>query len=108
MILFISFFASFFVIFIFNTIFSLKKIIQELKKLLRKDVIFLENTIGDQTKEACSNLQNGEVALLENLRFYEEETKADIKLSKYDKRTEYKVLDYIKQVEHGPKKYIKP
>ena len=61
---------------------SLKKIIQELKKLLRKDVIFLENTIGDQTKEACSNLQNGEVALLENLRFYEEETKADIDFAK--------------------------
>ena len=61
---------------------SLKKIIQELKKLLRKDVIFLENTIGDQTKEACYNLQNGEVALLENLRFYEEETKADIDFAK--------------------------
>ena len=61
---------------------SLKKIIPELKKLLRKDVIFLENTIGDQTKEACSNLQNGEVALLENLRFYEEETKADIDFAK--------------------------
>ncbi len=61
---------------------SLKKIIQELKKLLRKDVIFLENTIGDQTKQACSNLQNGEVALLENLRFYEEETKADIDFAK--------------------------
>ena len=55
---------------------SLKKIIPELKKLLGKDVIFLENSIGAQTKEACSNLQNGEVVLLENLRFYEEETKA--------------------------------
>ena len=61
---------------------SLKKIIPELKKLLGKDVIFLENSIGAQTKEACSNLQNGEVVLLENLRFYEEETKADIDFSK--------------------------
>ena len=61
---------------------SLKKIIPELKKLLGKDVIFLENSIGAQTKEACSNLQNGEVALLENLRFYEEETKADIDFAK--------------------------
>lgn len=61
---------------------SLKKIIPELKKLLAKDVIFLENPIGAQTKEACSNLQNGEVALLENLRFYEEETKADIDFAK--------------------------
>ena len=61
---------------------SLKKIIPELKKLLGKDVIFLENSIGAQTKEACSNLQNGEVVLLENLRFYEEETKADIDFAK--------------------------
>ena len=61
---------------------SLKKIIPELKKLLGKDVTFLENSIGSQTKEACSNLQNGEVVLLENLRFYEEETKADIDFAK--------------------------
>ena len=61
---------------------SLKKIIPELKKLLGKDVLFLENSIGAQTKEACSNLQKGEVVLLENLRFYEEETKADIDFAK--------------------------
>ena len=61
---------------------SLKKIIPELKKLLGKDVIFLENSIGAQTKEVCSNLQNGEIVLLENLRFYEEETKADIDFAK--------------------------
>ena len=61
---------------------SLKKIIPELKKLLCKDIIFLENSIGVQTKEACSNLQNGELVLLENLRFYEEETKADIYFAK--------------------------
>ena len=41
-----------------------------------------DSSIGAQTKEACSNLQNGEVALLENLRFYEEETKADIDFAK--------------------------
>ena len=61
---------------------SLKKIIPELKKILRKDIIFLENPIGVKAKEACSNLQNGEVVLLENLRFYEEETKADINFAK--------------------------
>ena len=61
---------------------SLKKIIPELKKLLRRDVMFLENSTGIQTKKACSNLQNGEIVLLENLRFYEEETKADIDFAK--------------------------
>ena len=61
---------------------SLKKIIPELKKLLDKDVIFLEDSIGDQTKEICSNLKKGQIALLENLRFYKEETKADERFAK--------------------------
>ena len=65
-----------------NPALSLKKIIPELKKLLGKDVIFLEDSIGDQTKEICSNLKKGQIALLENLRFYKEETKADQRFAK--------------------------
>jgi len=65
-----------------NPALSLKKIIPELKKLLGKDVIFLEDSIGDQTKEICSNLKKGQIALLENLRFYKEETKADERFAK--------------------------
>tara|TARA_B000000437_G_scaffold39761_1_gene27342 strand:- start:923 stop:2107 length:1185 start_codon:yes stop_codon:yes gene_type:complete len=65
-----------------NPALSLKKIIPELKKLLGKDVIFLGDSIGDQTKEICSNLKKGQIALLENLRFYKEETKADERFAK--------------------------
>ena len=65
-----------------NPALSLKKIIPELKKLLGKDVIFLEDSIGDHTKEICSNLKKGQIALLENLRFYKEETKADERFAK--------------------------
>jgi len=65
-----------------NPALSLKKIIPELKKLLGKDVLFLEDSIGDQTKEICSNLKKGQIALLENLRFYKEETKADERFAK--------------------------
>ena len=61
---------------------SLRKIIPELKKLLGEDVIFLEDSIGDQTKEICSNLKKGQIVLLENLRFYKEETKADERFAK--------------------------
>ena len=61
---------------------SLKKTIPELKKLLRRDVMFLEDSIGSHTKEICSNLKNGEIVLLENLRFYKEETIADIGFAK--------------------------
>jgi len=65
-----------------NPALSLKKIIPELKKLLGKDVIFLEDSLGDQTKEICSNLKKGQIAILENLRFYKEETKADERFAK--------------------------
>ena len=65
-----------------NPALSLKKIIPELKKLLGKDVIFLEDSMGDQTKEICSNLKKGQIVLLENLRFYKEETKADERFAK--------------------------
>ena len=61
---------------------SLRKIIPELKKLLGEDVIFLEDSIGDQTKEICSNLKKGQIVLLENLRYYKEETKADFGFAK--------------------------
>ena len=61
---------------------SLRKIIPELKKLLGEDVIFLEDSIGDQTKEICSNLKKGQIVLLENLRYYKEETKADVGFAK--------------------------
>ena len=65
-----------------NPALSLTKIIPELKKLLGKDVIFLEDSIGGQTKEISSNLKKGQIVLLENLRFYKEETKADERFAK--------------------------
>ena len=61
---------------------SMRKIIPELKKLLGEDVIFLEDCIGDNTKKICSNLKKGQIVLLENLRFYKEETKADERFAK--------------------------
>ena len=61
---------------------SLVKLLPELKRLLEIDVAFSDNCIGDQTIEACHNLNDGEVLLLENLRFYKEETTADIGFAK--------------------------
>ena len=61
---------------------SLVKLLPELKRLLETDVAFSDNCIGDQTIEACHNLNDGEVLLLENLRFYKEETTADIGFAK--------------------------
>jgi len=45
-------------------------------------VSFSENCIGEKTKKEVNNLQNGEVLLLENLRFHPEEKKGDVEFSK--------------------------
>ncbi len=56
---------------------SLSKLVPELEKLLNTKVLFSQDCIGEKTENQCSNLKPGEVILLENLRFYKEETNAD-------------------------------
>jgi phosphoglycerate kinase len=53
--------------------FSLKPVAEKLEELLGKPVKFLSDCVGPEVEEACSSLQPGEVALLENLRFHIEE-----------------------------------
>jgi phosphoglycerate kinase len=48
-----------------------------LKNLLGKDVAFVDDCIGDAAGAAVDRLSEGEVLLLENLRFYKEETAND-------------------------------
>jgi len=57
--------------------FSLSKLIPELEKLLKTNVIFADDCLGDNTEKLCSDLKPGQIILLENLRFYNEETVAD-------------------------------
>jgi len=57
--------------------FSLKHILNYLSSQLGVDVKFADDCIGDSAKELAGSLQPGEVLLLENLRFYKEETKGD-------------------------------
>ena len=56
---------------------SLSKLVPELEKLLSTKVLFSDDCIGEKTESQCSRLKSGEVILLENLRFYKEETNAD-------------------------------
>ena len=56
---------------------SLSKLVPELEKLLSTKVLFSDDCIGEKTESQCSDLKPGEVILLENLRFYKEETNAD-------------------------------
>ena len=61
---------------------SLKPIQIRLSELLGKSVNFTGNVIGAEVKKAIDSLQNGEVMLLENLRFHKEETDNDPEFSK--------------------------
>ncbi len=58
-----------------NPKYSLKPVALHLSQLLGHDVKFVNGCIGDEANAAVDSLQNGEVLLLENLRFHEEEEK---------------------------------
>jgi 3-phosphoglycerate kinase len=56
-----------------NKEYSLKPVAEELSKLLELDVQFAEDCVGSTTLEISKNLSEGQVLLLENLRFHKEE-----------------------------------
>jgi phosphoglycerate kinase len=55
--------------------FSLEILIPQISKELKIPVKFFPDCIGKKVKNTVFNMKNGEVILLENLRFYEEEKK---------------------------------
>ena len=57
--------------------FSLKHIVNHLSEKLKIKVKFAHNCIGDEVTEMANKLKNGEVLLLENLRFHSEEKAGD-------------------------------
>ena len=62
--------------------FSLKQIQSTISDILEVPVNFAQDCIGDETQQMANALQNGQVLLLENLRFYEEETSGDENFAK--------------------------
>ena len=69
-----------------NDAFSLKHIVAKVKEIIGVNVKFAEDCTGIKAEEAVANLEDGEILLLENLRFHAEEEKGDVafaeKLSK--------------------------
>lgn len=57
--------------------FSLKHIIAEIEKLTETTVVFANDCIGAEAIDKARDLGAGQILLLENLRFYTEETKGD-------------------------------
>lgn len=65
-----------------NANFSLSKIVEEVSKVLGREVKFVENCVGELAEKAASELKAGEVLLLENLRFHAEEEAGDVEFAK--------------------------
>ena len=62
----------------FEEAFSLKHIVKSVVNIIGCNVKFVEDCIGSKVEEAVASLEPGEILLLENLRFYEEEKKGDV------------------------------
>jgi len=57
--------------------YSLKPVAEKLSQILNKPVQFANDCIGSEAEQAVDKLKNGEVLLLENVRFHKEETDND-------------------------------
>lgn len=66
----------------FNMKYSLKPVAKRLSELLGKEVRMAEDVIGDSAKSLVGSLEEGDVMLLENVRFHKEEEANDMAFSK--------------------------
>ena len=66
----------------FKPEFSLQPVAKELSKLLDKEVIMAKDVVGEDATTKAANLKQGEILLLENVRFHKEETDNDPEFAK--------------------------
>lgn len=65
-----------------NKKYTLLPVAERLSELLGKEVAFVEDCIGAKVKQVVSSMQEKDVLLLENVRFYAEEEKNDKEFAK--------------------------
>ena len=65
-----------------NSKYSTQHIVPVFSKLLGTEVRFVDDVVGEKVEAACKDLQPGQVLLLENTRFYKEETDGEATFSK--------------------------
>lgn len=58
--------------------YSLKHIVEKVGEIMGVQVQFVADCVGDKVNEAVNNLENGQILLLENLRFHAEEKSGDM------------------------------
>jgi phosphoglycerate kinase len=61
---------------------SLKPVCDRLSQLLEKEVMFADDCIGEAAQEKVNALEDGQILMLENLRFHDAEKKNDDNFSK--------------------------
>ena len=62
--------------------FSLAPVAKELSKLLGQEVLMAKDVVGESAKSLANSLEEGQVMLLENVRFHREETDNDPNFAK--------------------------
>ena len=62
--------------------FSLAPVAKELSRLLGQEVFMAKDVVGESAKSIAASLQEGQVMLLENVRFHREETDNDPEFAK--------------------------
>ncbi len=65
-----------------EAIFSLKQIVAKVSELIGRNVTFVSDCCSEEAFSKSAALQPGEVLLLENVRFYKEETAGDLNFAK--------------------------
>jgi phosphoglycerate kinase len=53
--------------------YSLKPVAEALEKIIQRKIDFLDDCVGDKVIQFCNNLKEGQIVLLENIRFHLEE-----------------------------------
>ncbi|MCX6762614.1 MAG: phosphoglycerate kinase [Candidatus Moranbacteria bacterium] len=61
--------------------YSLEPIAKKLGELLGREIIFIKDILSKEGDEAVQSLENGQIALAENLRFYPQEESGDEKFA---------------------------
>lgn len=61
---------------------SLRPVEARLSKLLQKNIIFIEDVKDEDCTKALDKMQGGDIAILENIRFYKEEEENDTEFAK--------------------------
>lgn len=66
----------------FDKRFSLASVAKRIQRLIKKEVIFLPDCVGPEVEKAVKSMSEGDIILLENLRFHDEEEKNEAEFGK--------------------------